>query len=297
MLFFIDESGHDRKLAPYEVLAGIAVRERDLWNLIQAIKKLEIEFFGLPLASVGVEMKGGRLLKKKAFRLANQGPRIERGERQKAAKIFLEKGWRQHKGENTEPPKNAEYTAYGQAVLDFVSELLKLVAGYHVKTFAAMVTKDALRSENPNILRKDYAYLFERFYYYLEEVGPDEMGLVAFDELEKAQSRILLDQMQWYFLNTGKGLQRSSRIVPEPFFVHSDLTTMVQLADIVGYCLNWGARFNQKMIEPVRPEMKPYAAAALDMQYRGKHVGEHGELWDNYGVIFLDDLRPKKERE
>jgi hypothetical protein len=33
-VLFIDESGHDRKASPYEVLAGIAVRDRDLWPLI-----------------------------------------------------------------------------------------------------------------------------------------------------------------------------------------------------------------------------------------------------------------------
>jgi hypothetical protein len=33
-VLFIDESGHDRKASPYEVLAGIAVRDRDLWPMI-----------------------------------------------------------------------------------------------------------------------------------------------------------------------------------------------------------------------------------------------------------------------
>jgi len=48
MLLFIDESGHDHKAAPYEVLAGVAIRERDLWNLIQANRNAELEFLGLP---------------------------------------------------------------------------------------------------------------------------------------------------------------------------------------------------------------------------------------------------------
>ncbi len=58
---------------------------------------------------------------------------------------------------------------------------------------------------------------------------PDEMGLIVFDELERTFCRRLLNQMEYYFLNTYKGRQRSSRIVPEPFFVHSDLTTAVQI--------------------------------------------------------------------
>jgi hypothetical protein len=47
MLLFIDESGHDHKETPYEVLAGVAIRERDLWNLIQAIRNAELEFLGV----------------------------------------------------------------------------------------------------------------------------------------------------------------------------------------------------------------------------------------------------------
>ncbi len=32
MVLVIDESGHDRKASPYEVLAGIAIRVSDLWE-------------------------------------------------------------------------------------------------------------------------------------------------------------------------------------------------------------------------------------------------------------------------
>jgi len=78
---------------------------------------------------------------------------------------------------------------------------------------------DRTRRDTPThrFLRKDYAYLFERFYNYLEAVSTEEMGLVVFDELEKAQSRILLGQLEKYFLESEKGYQRSARVVPEPF--------------------------------------------------------------------------------
>ena len=42
---FIDESGQDRTASPYEVLAGIAVEDQDLWNLIVAIQQLEERIF------------------------------------------------------------------------------------------------------------------------------------------------------------------------------------------------------------------------------------------------------------
>ena len=297
MLLFIDESGHDRGFAPYEVLAGIAVKERDLWNLIQAIRNAEIQYFGVKLASVGVEFKGKKLLKNKTFRHSRQSAPIEPGSRRQLAQMFLLKGWREVQTKIAEERSREEFSAYGQAAVSFVMRVLELCDIHHVKIFAGIVHKDAPRPNDPLMLRRDYAFLFQRFYYYLENYSPTEMGIVVFDELEKAKSRILVNQMERYYMETEKGYRRSSRIVPEPFFVHSDLTTAVQLADIVAYCLNWGMRLN-KMTEPVREEIKPYADYVFNMRYVGKRLDEiDSKEWPVYGIFYLDDLRPKKERE
>jgi len=178
----------------------------------------------------------------------------------------------------------------------FVARVLRLAASHRVKTFALIVSTAAPRPADPNLLRRDYAFLFERFFYYLEDVSATEMGLVVFDELEKAQSRILIRQMERYFLETEKGYQRSAPIVPEPFFVHSDLTTAVQLADIVAYCVNWGTRLN-RMTEPTRSDVEPFAQLAFDMRYVGKRFDETGQERPCYGMYYLDDLRPRHERE
>jgi hypothetical protein len=297
MLLFIDESGHDHGDAPYEVLAAVAVAESDLWNLIQAIRAAEIQFFGVHLAEVGVEFKGNKLLKNKTFRHARQGPAIEPNRCRDLARSFLMKGWRESQGGAPEPRARDEFTAYGQAVNGFVSRILEICARHRAKTFAALVSTNAPRAADPNMLRRDYAFLFQRFYYFLEDRSPTEMGLVVFDELEKAKSRILIQQMERYFLETERGYQRSSRIVPEPFFVHSDLTTAVQLADIVAYCFNWGIRLN-KMDEATRPEIEPFAELAFNMRYVGKRFDEaDGKEWAVYGIFYVDDLRPKQERE
>ena len=89
MLFFIDESGNDHHESPYEILAGIAIKEQDLWNLILDIQDLEIDTFGLHLSDVGVEVKGKKLLKRKTFRLASQMPEIDEGERRMLCKEFV----------------------------------------------------------------------------------------------------------------------------------------------------------------------------------------------------------------
>jgi len=158
-----------------------------------------------------------------------------------------------------------------------------------------MVESTAPRSQN-GFLRKDYAYLFERFFYHLESVSADEMGLIAFDELDKTKSKILLEQMGEYFLHTQTGYQRSARIVPEPFFVHSDLTTAVQLADLVAYCASWAIRLNP-MTKPAREELRPLANLAFGLRFVGTRFDEgDNREWPVYGMFYLDDLRPRSER-
>ncbi len=65
MLLFLDESGTDHKEAPYEVLAGVALREKYLWQLIQEIRASERDHFGTLLSETNVEFKGKKLLKSK----------------------------------------------------------------------------------------------------------------------------------------------------------------------------------------------------------------------------------------
>jgi hypothetical protein len=43
---FIDESGQDHKESPYEVLAGVAIKDADLWNIVQALHDAEVAHFG-----------------------------------------------------------------------------------------------------------------------------------------------------------------------------------------------------------------------------------------------------------
>ena len=74
------------------------------------------------------------------------------------------------------------------------SEVFEICARYHCHAFASIVDVSAPCSLK-DVLRKDYAFLFERFFYFLETGGPIVQGAVVFDELEKSQANILLGQM------------------------------------------------------------------------------------------------------
>ena len=64
---FIDESGQDRKESPYEVLAGVAIKDDKLWDLIKELHDAEISHFGRRYSEGARELKGKKILKRKVF--------------------------------------------------------------------------------------------------------------------------------------------------------------------------------------------------------------------------------------
>jgi Protein of unknown function (DUF3800) len=148
-------------------------------------------------------------------------------------------------------------------------------AQQHKCTFATIVPRNAPRPD-PGFLRKDYSYLFERFFYFLEDRSPAELGFVIFDELERSRCHLLLDQMAKYFQGTTTGKERSNRIIPEPLFVHSNLTTAIQIADLVAYITAWGLHL-RSMNEPRRVELAGMAAGGPVVVLRNPPQREEGE--------------------
>ncbi|MGC8560297.1 MAG: DUF3800 domain-containing protein [Phycisphaerae bacterium] len=298
MLLFIDESGHDHHEMPCEVLAGVAVPESNLWNLVKAVRAAERDYFGDYLRNLRItELKAKKLLKRKRFRSAARHLDIAESDLPELARSALLKGISAARnGGDASAVTERELVAYSRQVLRFVDEVINVAARHEVQVIASVVDIKSPRPDS-GLLRKDYVYLFERYFYLLEGRPPHERGLVVFDELEKAEARILIQQMAAYFLGTPTGRYRSARIVPEPFFVHSELTTGVFLADLAAYTLGWGWR-RAPMPRPPRDEISPFAAKLEAMQF----VGEKPKLdgmgnWKLYGITYLDDLRSQSDRE
>ncbi len=281
-LLFLDESGHDLKDSPYEVLAGVAVEDRDLWNLICAVQQSEEMHFGQRYADEEREMKAKRLLKRKVFRHATQSTPIPAAERRELARLCLQDG---------STATREQLTALAQAKIAFVEDVLGICERFRCRVFASAVDRDAPRSER-NFLRKDYAYIFERYFYFLED--HDALGLVVFDELERSQSHLLVDQMARYFTHEGRGEVRAGRVVPEPFFVHSHLTTGVQLADLVAYTIAWNVRVG-KMGRPARTELDPLGQLVSRLRYRAVRELGSEPAFSIWSIAVIDDLRPRSE--
>jgi hypothetical protein len=295
MLLFIDESGTDEKIAPCVVLGGVALTEENVWQLEQAVRSLQREVFGLELSDIGIEIKGKRLLKTKTFRHARQAAAIQPDIRRPLAREFLLKGYRERTTGVGENRTQDEFTAYGQAAIEFVDRLLDVSATFGVKTFGSIVQKNAPQPSDPSALRKDYNYLLERFFYYLESLPADVRGLLVCDELDPNQSQVIIQQISKYFIKSTKGQIRANRIVPVPFFVRSHLTTAIQIADVVCYVANWAVRI-PGMNELTRSELETFGQKALDMQFQGTRFDEEGKQRGVFGFCYVKDLRTQAER-
>lgn len=280
---FVDESGQDHRKSPYEVLAGVAVEDRDLCNLVCAIQNAEVKHFGRRYTDGHEELKGKKILKTKVFRLARQLDEFPEEDRRMLARQCLEDG--EHAGKR-------EITALAQAKLAYVEDVFDICSRFHCKIFASIVSRDAPVSPGIDHLRKDYSYLFERFYYFLEDSGTTVCGSVVFDELEKSQSHLLLDQMSSYFKLTQKGRQRSGQVIPEPFFVHSDLTTGIQIADLAAYVISWGFR-TKGMTEPRREELNKFAERLSQMRYRAVREQDGNPDFVIWSFAVITDLRAR----
>jgi len=279
-LLFLDESGHDPGDSPYEVLAGVAVEDRELWGLIRSIQRSEERHFGQRYVREGRELKAKRLLKRKVYRHAAQFDAIPLEERRELAHLCLQRG----PGATRE-----QLTALAQAKIAFVADILGICERSRCRVFASAIDRAAPRSKR-DFLRKDYAYLFERYFYFLED--RDAVGLVVFDELERTQSHLLLDRMSRYFAHDGRGEARAGRVVPEPFFVHSHLTTGIQLADLIAYMISWNVRVGA-MGRPTRVELDPLGQLVLRLRYRALRAVDENPEFAIWSIAVIDDLRPR----
>ncbi len=293
-LLFMDESGQDRGASPYEVLAGVCIDDRELWNLINQVHQAEFTYFGQRVTTGALELKARKLLKKKVFRHAARR-QINNDDMRMLAHRAIRRSTIEEGDPEAHISVELELAALAQAKIAFVKKLLELCIQFRVKAFASIIDRDSPQSDR-DFLRKDYSYLFERFFRYLENCRSDEMGIVVFDELEKTQSHMLVDQMYRYFRDTAKGMHRASRVIPEPFFVHSDLTTGVQLADIVAYIISWNVRVHT-MSRSGRSELDDLGELVKQLRYICTVSGEDGREYPLHSFAVIDDIRPRDERE
>jgi hypothetical protein len=164
---FIDESGQDHRESPYEVLAGVAIRDEELWNLIRQLHDSEVAHFGRRYSEGARELKAKMILKRKTFHHAALNTHILPFEYPQLAKACLDDG----ANNNTV----RHFKALALAKLGYVTDVLSMCKSRDCRVFASVVEADAPTTTGHG-LRKDYAYLFERFFYFLEDERQDAIN-------------------------------------------------------------------------------------------------------------------------
>lgn len=281
---FVDASGIESPSSPYEVVAGVTVEDRDLWNFVQAILDARVRHFGASAA--GRPLRARRLLKRKVFRLARQLEPLPFEERRLLTRACLENGSAAGK---------REMTALAQSKLAYVGEVFEVCARFRCRLIASIVPNRIPRPP-AGYLRKDYAYLFERFYYFLEDQKPQQQGMIACGGRASHQGDLLHDQMQRYFKATVRGRQRSSLVLPDPLAAGGDLGVGGEVAGLVAYITAWGFR-TRELTEPARNELYDFKEQIRGLRYRAvREVGDSTNfvIW---GFTVVSDLRTREERD
>ena len=288
-LLFLDESGHDHRQMPYEVRGGFALPADKLWSFVQNFRREEERAYGTRLAEFKTEVKGGKLLDKDRFKFAACAAPMDDNTRQKLARAFLQKG------ADKTPPLRREFAAYGQASLEMTRGIFKLLNLHGAKIFAAAIPRgvrpnpaDASEKDRAEkYLRKDFVFLLERYFYFLEERRGH--GLLVLDETDKNLDRRFVRRLESYFAKTETGKRRAARVAPVPFFVSSELSEPIQAADLVIYCVNWGFRLPARgMDAPVRKEIADnFSGWIHNLQYQADAMT--GPEFRTYGIVHVPD--------
>lgn len=284
-LLFMDESGHDHKVMPYEVRGGFAIRDAALWPFIQDVRRLERDCFGANLSDYRKELKGCKLLDKDRIRWASLDGPLPDDSRRSLCRSFLTKG------QEKKTPSREEFLAYGQACMEMARGVFQVLRDRDARLFASAIPRGTSKPDTDaaqDFLRKDHVFLLERYYYYLKQQR--EYGLIVMDETDKQQDRGFVRKLEAYFEKTQTGRLRTEWIVPTPFFVSSDMAAPVQVADICIYCINWGFRkpsvgMNGTVRKEIAEEFEPW----LDqLQFQGD-CEKNGQTFHTFGVVYVPD--------
>ena len=144
---FVDESGYDSGPSPYGVLGGVAIADRDVWNLIRAIQDAEIMHFGMRYSAGHGELKAKKLVSTQIFRQASLTGPVPETQRTEMARRCLERG------AGATPQ---DIGALAQAKLSYVEEVLDICGRFRCRAFASIVDKNSPAPATDH-LRKDYA--------------------------------------------------------------------------------------------------------------------------------------------
>jgi len=202
------------------------------------------------------------------------------------------------KGLEQKSPTRDEFTAYGQACLEMARGVFELLHQLGAKLFATAIPASVVRPQTfqaEEFLRKDHVYLLERFFYFLE--AKQEHGLLVMDAVDRVADQRFVRRLERYFTRTMAGRYRAAWIVPVPLFVASEMTYLVQAADLCIYAINWAYRIPAAgMDAPVRREIADqFGQWIRELKFKGMGYC-NGKVYDSYGICYVPDPYEKTQK-
>ena len=137
----------------------MAIQDQAVRAVIRRLHEVEIHSFGRRYSDGPRELKGRVLLKKKVYRHRELNAEVDAADIPALARAALNDGAR---------ADARMLKALAIAKLNYVASVFEICAELGCRTFASIVETDACPTATGG-LRKDYAYLFERFFYFLED--------------------------------------------------------------------------------------------------------------------------------
>lgn len=237
-LCYLDESGTvDPGTTSHFVLLGLALRG-DRWRALDA----EIEHVKAAHGLAGAELHTAFMYKR--------FPEQERI----AAFIALDRDERRRMMLEARRPSvlvaatrtksaalkkdHAKTDAYVHLTLDerraFVVAIAERIRDADVRLFSEAVSKTDSSVSPTEAFGLAFEQVVTRFHAYLEAIGGDSLGLLVQDNNETAAAH-LTSLMRRYHADGRTRWGAFRRIIETPLFVDSQLTSMVQLADLCSY--------------------------------------------------------------
>ncbi len=282
-LLFMDESGHDGR-GPYEVRGGVALPSDRVWKFTRRMRGLESRCFGDLLRNHGSELHGIKLMERRRLRLARSRPNFPDDERQALCRTYL------GQGRNGQAPTLEMAIAYGQAGVLFVGKLLDLIKNHRGRVFASIVPSGQaapVRSVPQTFVRRDVCLLFERFYYFLEEMESD--GILVLDETDRTDDKRFLSRLERYFSRHEVGKTHANLIIPTPLFTASEMSYPIQAADIVIYLIANGLRLPAMSVSARDDLKRSWIEKVQGLQYETARTDRYGDVFTRRSILFVED--------
>ncbi len=278
-LLFLDEPGEGQSSFPYGVLTGIAVEDLQVWPLTRKLRDAQDQFFGRQLTdAAGRYAAIPALLDAKVYEDAALHSRLDPG----LAPCHGDRGAGERAFSNSEVS-----AALAQAKIAYCDHALSLARDFGASALAMFLPVEALRVRFDDRLRKDYAFLIERFHHFLDGRPGAGAGMLVLQRTSRYPSAVHPRSIVDYHTRTTNGRLRARRIVPEPVYADGALDVLFHLAELVSYVASWSIRLPH-MTEPRRPEMGALSARCNDLRF--SYVADNGKK--DWSFKFIADLQP-----